>query len=122
MAELATDTQIIQARPTGTTPVVAYTAALVTEITTLLICNSTTADATFSLYHDDEGTGATEDTVLYHTVTVAGGRTTVISGQYPGTGISLTPGGTISVQSSVALALTFTAYGKPTSTVGNQNG
>lgn len=122
MAELATSSQIFQVRPSVTIPVIAYTASLVTEIATILICNSSSAAARFSIFHDDDSGVATIATILYHEVSVAASHTEVIGGQYPGTGISIAPGGTLSVQSHTISALTFTAYGKTTSTIGNQNG
>lgn len=107
----ARGSQVGQARPANTTAAAAFTATLPTEVTCIVVCNTSGADATCRLFHDDDGSTYDESTALFWDVAVAAGETLVISAQSPSSTIQVGIGGTVGVRSSVASALTFTLYG-----------
>lgn len=107
-----------QMRPSGTTAVQAYQSppaaaskGLRTEITFIVICNTTASPASFSLYHHDSGTTYDQTTALFYAVIVPANTTTLIETQTTNGGIAIKPGGTVGIQTSVASALTFSLYG-----------
>lgn len=102
--------QLGQLRPADTTA-----AALVTPVDTrgytvdyINVCNVTTSPAYVYIYHDEDGVTYDETTALLWSVLVSAGETlhfeAPISG-YKGAG-------RIAVKTSVANAVTFTAYGE----------
>lgn len=105
-----TGSQLGQLRPAVTTPVSIYSPAVDIEaqLTQLIIANSTTSPAAFSMYHDDDGTVYDADTILYPEIIVN-----------PKNAISLplskvfanVAAGNFAVQTDTANALTFTLYG-----------
>ncbi len=115
---LAQANQLAQLRPTPTTPVLAYTASVDTEITLVVICNTTAADANFSVYHDDDGTIFDDDTALYKLQLVPARDTIEIELSHAGAGISVASGGSIAVASDTADAINFTLYGITTRITG----
>lgn len=109
---LAIASQLAQNRPTVTTSLAAFTGVLpVTEITRIVVCNTSVGSANFSLFHDDDGTSYGAGTALYWANALAAGATQVIDFQAAGGGLSIKVGGTLGIQTSVASALTFTIYG-----------
>ena len=104
--------QLAQARPSGTTAVSLYSPSLSKEVIfkSLVICNTSGAPATFRIFHDDNGTTYDETTALFCDTSIAADTTVtitdVIAGNNPA-GVA----GNIAVRTSVANALTFTAYG-----------
>lgn len=107
----ASGSQLAQARPSGTTAVAAFSASLPTEITTIYVANTTGSAASFSLYHDDDGSTFDATTALYEAVSVAANTTTVIRASAPGGGLAVSKVGKIGVKTSTGSALTFTLYG-----------
>lgn len=89
----------------------AYTATLRTEVTRIVVCNVTTSDATFDIYHDDDGSTYTVATALYYERTVSAKTSFVISSEAIGSGISIEQGGRLGVKTSTDLAVTFSIYG-----------
>ena len=115
---LALSSQLAQLRPANTTANNAFTAEIETEVTLIVICNTTAADRRFSIYHDDDGVVFTDDTALYRNVLVDAQSTVVLELQHAGGGISVAEGGSIAVQSDLASALAFSLYGISTRVTG----
>jgi len=75
----------------------------------IVIANTTTVNADFSIYRDNDGTTYDQTTALAYGVTLAGNSYTLIEFL---NGLSLeTPSGNLAVQTSVTNALTFTVDG-----------
>lgn len=110
----AIGTLLAQTRPSGTSAAAGFTApsGQSVEITLIVVCNTTGSSADVSLYHDNAG-GSTFDqtTALYYAAPVAANTTLTISSQDLGTGIVLSPGAQLGVQTGTASALTFSVYG-----------
>ncbi len=108
---LASGSQIAQNRPSGTSAVSAFTADLVTEITLIVVCNTTASAAEFSVYHDDDGSTFTQATALHYAQTIGANETLYLGSEYAGAGMTIKPDGQLGVQTNTANALTFTVYG-----------
>lgn len=108
--KFASGFQVAQSRPSGTTATSVYTAPIVTEITRIIICNTTGTAANYSLYHDDDGSTFDATTALYETVSLAANSTVDISAEL-GAGLMVSKDGQIGVKTGTANALTFTIYG-----------
>jgi hypothetical protein len=111
MENYAFASQLAQSRPAGTTIAAVYTAARPTEITQIVVCNTTASPATFQLCHDDNGTTYDETTALYWNVSVPAASTTTITANTLGEGISIDGGGSVAFRTSVVSALTISIYG-----------
>lgn len=110
---LAESSRLAQLRPSNTNANLLFSADLDTEITAIIVCNTTSTAARFSLYHDDEGATYDADTKLYHEKNVPGQDSFRVEVAFSvGAGISVAPGGNVAVQTDTANALNFTAYGK----------
>jgi hypothetical protein len=121
LSMLSKSQQLAQLRPDVTTPVVALTASINTEITLITVCNTTSNVVSFSLYHDDIAlaNAFNDDNVLYKNKSLVANETFNILGNYPGAAISLRQGlGRLAVQSDTANALNFTVYGSTASITG----
>lgn len=110
---IAAGALLAQVRPASTAAAAAFTAPAgqSVEITRIEVCNTTGTAADASLYHDDAG-GSTFDqtTALRYAKPVAANDALTIQADI-GSGIVLSPGGQIAVQSSAGNALTFSFYG-----------
>lgn len=104
--------QLFQTRPSGTSAAVIFTASQRTELTRIVVCNTTGTDATFKLFHDDDGTTVDESTALYYNVSVAANKSEVIVSPSIDGGITVSKDGTIGFATGTANALTITGYGK----------
>tara|TARA_Y100001937_G_scaffold63114_1_gene86616 strand:- start:44 stop:391 length:348 start_codon:yes stop_codon:yes gene_type:complete len=102
--------QLAQVRPSDTNATLAFTATIKTEITALFITNTTGTAATYSVYHDDDGTTYDQSTALYYQVSLGANETKTFTGNL-GEGITLSAGGKLAVQSGTSSALTYTFYG-----------
>ena len=109
--KFASGFQIAQDRPSGTSAVSAFTASMITEITRIVICNTTSSSAVFSLYHDDDGSTFDATTALHFEQTIPPKTTVVIEAGSIGAGVMVTGAGQIGIQTDTANALTFTIYG-----------
>lgn len=107
----ASSSQLAQSRPAGTSAVSILAPAMRTEVTKIVICNTSGSSAKFSVYHDDNGTTYDQTTALYYGVALTG--TAVIEAQFPGGGFTVASGGNLAVQTDTGSALTFTVYGAP---------
>ena len=101
--------QLAQSRPSGTTAENLFTATDKTDITRIVICNTTGATAKYSIYHDDDGSTFDESTALYFEVDLAANSSIELADfvRY----LTLPKDAQIGVKTSVASALTFTLYG-----------
>lgn len=107
----ASGSQIAQTRPSGTSAVSAFTASIATEITQIVIANTTASPANASIFHDDDGSTFSQATALLYSIPIAAYTTTVWESPGVGSGIMVKPDGQIGVQTGTANALTFTIYG-----------
>lgn len=106
----AKGSQLAQVRPSASAST-AFTSTLRTEITRIVVANTTTATVGFSVYHDDDGATYTQATALYYDVSLSGNQTLSISFDSLGGGLAMARGASLGVRSSVDLACTFTLYG-----------
>lgn len=103
---------LAQSRPSGTSAVTVFTGpAARTDLTQVIITNTTGSAATFSLYHDDDGTTYDQTTALVYACSISGNTTVIIGSEGAGLGIQLSPGGSIGIQSGTSNACTFSIYG-----------
>lgn len=108
----ASGSQLAQSRPSGTSAVTLYTATMRTEITALVICNTTGSSANYSVYHHNTGTTFDATTALAETVALpANTFTTIFVSNTPGCGLTVSNGGAIGIKSGTGNAITFSLYG-----------
>lgn len=89
----------------------AFTATLLTEITRVVVCNTTGTAAAMSIYHDDNGSTFDATSALYEAKSVPANDTIEIKAESIGGGFMVSAGGQIGVKTGTASALTFTLYG-----------
>jgi hypothetical protein len=83
-----------------------------TEITALIVCNTTANAATFSVYHDNDGTTFSEETALAFSQELFPNTSTIVlAAGAPGVGVTIAAGGSLGIKSGTASAMTFTLYG-----------
>lgn len=109
--KFASGSQLSQSRPSGTTAVSAFTALMPTEITRVIVCNTTGTAAAMSLYHDDNGSTFDATSALYEGKSVPANDSIEIKAESIGAGIMLSRDGQIGIKTGTASALTFTIYG-----------
>lgn len=102
---------LAQSRPSGTTAATLFTATMPTEITSIVVCNTSAAAATFRICHDDDGTTYDQTTALYYDANINAGETMWLSGGFIGGGMHMAKDGTLGIRTNTASALTFSAYG-----------
>ena len=108
----APGSQLAQSRPSGTTAVTAYTNANVrTEVSRVYVANTTASDATFAIYHDDDGTTYSEATAIVFGATCPANGVIDFGFEAAGGGITIAPGGSPGVKTGTANAITFSVYG-----------
>lgn len=103
--------QIAQVRPGVTTTVSAFTASMLTQVTRIVISNTTGTAANASVFHDDDGSTFDATTALLFAKSVPANDTITIEAQSENSGIGIAKNGQIGVQTGTASALTFTLYG-----------
>lgn len=116
MSGLADSELLAQARPANTTAATLITApanmrGVRLSILRLVVCNTSGAAATFRIFHDDDGTTYDESTALHYDTPIGPGDTVHLLAYSPSAGVSLKPGGSLGVRTSVNSALTFSCYG-----------
>ena len=100
--------QLGQSRPSGTTAVSIYSPTSGTWICkSIIVCNSSSSLARYSIYHDEDGTTYDETTALFFSVEIHANTTVMIDIFMAGSD----PSGNVAVQTDTADALTFTMYG-----------
>lgn len=103
--------QVAQARPAGSILPV-FTASVASEITKIVICNTTGTAANASLYHDDNGSTFDQTTALLYAKPIPANDFLIIDAQAGNGGISIQKAGQLAVQTGTSNALTFTFYGR----------
>ena len=98
---------LAQSRPSDTNAVSAYAppASTITQITKILVCNTTGNTPTFRIFLDNDGTTYDETTALYFDTAMSANGTTTIEGNW------WMNGGNLAVRTSAANELTFTVFG-----------
>jgi hypothetical protein len=112
--DLQSGSLLAQVRPSVTTAVQAYASNdKIAEVHLIKVCNTSGAEADFSIYHDDAVGAQTfdESTALHFEALVASKQTVTLSADSHKTGIVVRRKGKLGVKSSVANALTFSFYG-----------
>lgn len=105
---------LAQIRPDGTSAVEGYAApsGQAVEVTRIEVCNTTGTAANASLFHDDAGGSTfTQATALRYAKSVGANDSIALEASSAGSGIQLSPGGQLGVQTGTADALTFSIYG-----------
>lgn len=98
-------------RPAGTTAVTAFTASVQTEITSVLVCNTSGAARTFRLFHGEDGDSFDEENALFWDVPVDADATVAIFSDSPNNGLAMKATDILGVRSDAADGLTFSVYG-----------
>ena len=104
---------LAQARPSGTSAVSGYSppSNFITEITRVLICNTSGSNATFRLFLDDDGTTYDQTTALFWDKLVLADDVA----QFPDGDVSNifinSSSGNLGIRTSVGNALTFNIFG-----------
>jgi len=112
---LAVGARLAQIRPANTSNATLFSPTVVTELTSIFVCNTTGSAATFRLFHSRGATVVFDQTTaLYYDFSVAANDTKVIRASAIGGGLQTESGDDIGVRSSTASALTFTLYGVTT--------
>jgi hypothetical protein len=109
----ASGSQLAQSRPSGTSAASIFTAAVAHEITCIVVCNTTGSAATYSVYHDDDGSTFDQTTALWYEVSLAGNSTALINFDGVGGGLHVARNGQIGFKTGTGSALTVTLYGCP---------
>lgn len=99
-----------QVRPSASAST-AFVATLRTEVTQIVVCNTTANNTTFAIYHDDDGVTFNQTTALYYDQTLSGNTSISIKSESMGGGLMLARGGSLGVKPGADLALTFSLYG-----------
>lgn len=107
----ASGQQLAQSRPANTSTATAFTASVRTEITAIVICNTTGSATTFSIYHDDDGTTYDQTTALVYAAALAANTTITIGAEGDGAGVLIKAGGSLGIQSGTSNACNFSIYG-----------
>ena len=101
-----------QARLSNTTAAALYTAVVRTEITRLIVANTTSSASTFRVFHDEGGITYDESNALIWDFSIASGAFFDSLQSYnTGNGITLVPTDTLGIRSGTGNALTFSVYG-----------
>jgi len=110
MPENLKGVQIAQSRPSNTTAVsaVSPTDGQIIQVTSVFLANTTSANATFRIFHDEDGTTYDESTALFYDVTLDANTSLHIDLA----DIWLrNSSGNLAVRVGTASAITFTFYG-----------
>lgn len=107
---MSTERKILgQLRPANTTAASLYSPGsnITAEITTIVVCNQGGNNASFRVFHDDDGTTYDETTALFWDVDILANETVMVQGPLYINNSS----GNLGVRTSAGNELTFTAYG-----------
>ena len=107
----ASGSQLAQVRPADTNTATAFTAKARTEVTRIVVCNTTASPAAYSIYHDDDGTTYTEATALFFATSIPANSSDVIDFGGVGGGLHMSNAAAIGVKTGTSSAITFTIYG-----------
>jgi len=110
--DFAKGSLLAQVAPANTTAATAYTCGDVpTEITRILVCNTTAVAAAARIFHDDAAASYVAGTALWYDKNIPANETVELTSPSVGAGIHLKKSGTIGVRTGTANALTFSIYG-----------
>lgn len=109
---LAAGALLGQARPADTNFATLFLATLGTEITRVVVCNTTGTAATFRLCHDQGGETYDESNALYWDKNVPANDSIEIKAEAQGSGLQMEGTDGLGIRSGTISALTFTAYGQ----------
>lgn len=107
----ASGSLLAQSRPAGTSAASIFTASVRTEITRIVVCNSTGSAAAYSIFHDDDGSTFDETTALFYAVSLGANTSEIIDFGAAGGGIMVGKTGQIGFTSGTGNALTISMYG-----------
>jgi len=102
--------QLGQSTPADTNAASIYspgTNVVTAQITAIVACNTSGSDATYRLFHDNDGTTYSTATALFYDEALAANSTEIISVPI----FMNDPDGNIAIRSSSANDITFTVYG-----------
>lgn len=94
--------------PSTTNATQVYAPSSLAVVESIIVCNTTNAASTYSIYIDSNGTTYNTTTALYYGVAIPANTTVVIEFV---TGIPMTKGGNIAVQAGNANTINFSIYG-----------
>ncbi len=97
--------------PTTTSPELAFTAEMPTEVTRLYAANVTGGAVTMRLWHVEAGDSVADKYALLYDYSIAAGETLQLFADAPNSGIKLEEGDELHVRSASANALAFNFYG-----------
>ena len=105
--------QLAQARPSGTSAASIYTPGTnkTAKVTLIVLCNTTGSAATFSIYHDTDGTTYSEATALYFEQSLAANTTLLVPLDIEATIFMNDGTGNIGFKQGTSEAITVTLYG-----------
>lgn len=110
---------VTQISPSDASPNLAHEANLNIEFTKIIVCNTSNAASSFSIFHDNSGNNVFDaTTALYFNSPINVGETRIVEAASDDSGITLKKGGQIAVQTSAPNSLTFSLYGVPQDTQG----
>ena len=101
---------LAQFRPSASAST-AYTSTLRTEITQIVVCNTTGVATTYGIYHDDDGATFDATTALFHDAPIAANSTVMVVSDAVGSGFMMGRGASIGVDVGTDQAVTFSIYG-----------
>lgn len=108
--------QLGQIRPADTTAASIYSPGAddETRVFSVVVCNTTGSPVRYRLFHDEDGTTYDQTTALHYDVALPANTTDVVTfGDGDNGGIWMNDSsGNIAGRTSVASAITFTAYGE----------
>lgn len=97
--------------PSGTSPVLAFTATMDTELTRLFATNVSGGAATLRVHHVVDGDVVANANALFYDYALAAGTTLQVFAEAINSGIQMKAGDELHVRSSVADAIAFNIYG-----------
>lgn len=101
--------QLGQLRPANTSAASLYSpgSSETAIVYSIVVCNTSGADATYRIFHDDNGTTYDETTALFWDVTLTADSSDILEMKVSMDDSS----GNLAVRTDTANAITFTAYG-----------
>ena len=108
--------------PSVTTVASVYTAPILTEVTLIVICNTTGSAAAFDLHHADDGGAAATSNAIYYGKSVGANDSLFIKAENANAGLMLKKDAVLHFRSGTADALTISVYGITKSIVGPTQG
>lgn len=113
LKDMMVGTILAQSRPADTNATSVYSplASVNTEITQVLVCNTTGNTPSFRVFLDGDGTTYDQTTALYYDVAMAANTTTALISHDDGGWWMNDSDGNLAVRTSAANELTFTVFG-----------